>query len=79
MKRETAVRATSPQEDECVKVRMQSTPEEIDNFHRLLDKCEEMGLCEVMNFSDLFSNKGTNKYFRAYTEVKVKKEDTDNE
>ena len=44
-----------------VKVRAQSTPTEIDNFHRLLEKCQELGMCEVINFSDMFSNKGTSK------------------
>ncbi len=64
---------------EIVKVRMQSTPAQIDNFHRFLEKCEEMGLCEVINFSDMFANKGTTRYFRAYSDVKIKEEGIDNE
>lgn len=88
MKRETAVRArkrkynsnlTRSGKEEYVKVRVQSTPEEITGFHKLLDKCEELGLCQVMNFSDMFPNKGTHKYFRAYSDVKLNKEDVDNE
>lgn len=66
-------------DDEYVKVRVQSTAEEITGFHKLLDKCEELGLCQVMNFSDIFPNKGTNKYFRAYSDVKLSKEGVDNE
>lgn len=58
-------------DEEIVKLRMQSTPEEIDGFHRLLDICEDMGLCQVLNFSDLFRNKGTDKYMRAYSDVKL--------
>ena len=65
-------------EEEFVKVRVQSTPKEIDCFHRLLNKCEELGMCEVINFSDMFHNKGTNKYYRAYSDVVIK-EGEDNE
>lgn len=61
------------EDEEIVKVRVQSTPEEISNFHKLLDKCEELGLVQVLNFSDIFSNKGTNKYYRAYSDVKINK------
>ena len=60
----TARGAEMQNQDEMIKVRVQSTPEEITSFHKLLDRCEELGLCQVMNFSDMFSNKGTNKYFR---------------
>lgn len=63
---------------EIVKVRMQSTPEKIDSFRRMIEFCQEIGMCEVMNFSDLFSNKGTDKYFRAYTDIDIK-EGEDNE
>lgn len=62
-------------QSEVVKVRMQSTPEQIDNFHKLLDRCEELGLCQVLNFSDVFSNKGTSKYYRAYSDVQITMED----
>ena len=51
---------------------MQSTPEEIDNFRRMLEMCQEMGMCEVMNFSELFPNRDTNRYYRAYSDVLVK-------
>ena len=34
-----------------------------------------MRVCEVINFSSLFRNKGTNKYFRAYSDVKIKEAD----
>ena len=55
-----------------VKVRMQSTPEEIDNFRRMLEMCQDMGMCEVVNFSELFPNRDTNRYYRAYSDVIVK-------
>ena len=64
---------------EYVKVRVQSTPEEINGFYQLLSRCEELGMCQVMNFSDMFPNQGTNKYYRAYSDVKLNKEDVDNE
>lgn len=56
---------------EILKIRVQSTPEEICNFHKFLNLCEDMGLCQVMNFSNIFSNKGTSKYFRAYSDIKI--------
>ncbi|MBQ7587516.1 MAG: hypothetical protein IJT37_05760 [Lachnospiraceae bacterium] len=61
-----------PEKQDYVKVRMQSTPEEIDNFRRMLEMCQEMGMCEVMNFSELFPNRDTNRYYRAYSDVLVK-------
>ncbi len=61
-------------EQEICKVRVQSTPEEISHFHELLDKCEELGLCNVVNFSELFANKGTSKYYRAYSDVILRTE-----
>ena len=70
--------ATLQNPEEIVKVRMMSTPEKIDNFKRMLELCQEIGMCEVMNFSDIFPNRDTNRYFRAYSEVIVK-EGVDNE
>ena len=69
-------KSASRDKDEVVKVRMQATPEDISNFQKMLERCEELGMCQVMNFSDLFRNKGTNKYFRAYSDVKVNKEES---
>ena len=54
-----------------VKVRVMSTPEQIDAFHKMLERCEELGLCSVMNFSDIFHNRGTEKYYRAYSEIEI--------
>lgn len=75
MNRNTAIGADNSTHEEIVKVRLQSTPEEISNFEKMLNRCEELGLCEVVNFSSLFRNKGTNKYFRAYSDVKIKEAD----
>ena len=66
-------------EKEVSKVRVQSTPTEIDNFHRFLEKCQELGLCEVLNFSATFPNKGTRRYYRAYCDIAVNGEVADNE
>lgn len=60
---------------EICKLRVQSTPKEIENFHRFMKMCNELGLCEVINFSDMFSNKGTSKYYRAYSDVIIRGED----
>ena len=62
---------------EICKLRVQSTPKEIENFHRFMKMCDELGLCEVINFSDMFSNKGTSKYYRAYSDVIIRGEDDD--
>ena len=67
----TATRGT---EQEICKVRVQSTPEEISHFHELLDRCEELGLCNVISFSEMFANKGTSKYYRAYSDVIIRTE-----
>lgn len=62
---------------EICKLRVQSTPKEIENFKRFMKICDELGLCEVINFSDMFSNKGTSKYYRAYSDVIIRGEDDD--
>ncbi len=66
--------AISPSDDESeiVKVRIQSTPEKINNFKKLMERCEELGMCEIQNFSDIYSNKGTSKYFRAYSDIAIR-------
>lgn len=66
--------ATRGPEQEICKVRVQSTPKEISHFHELLDRCEELGLCNVINFSEMFANKGTSKYYRAYSDVIIRTE-----
>ena len=66
--------ATRGTEQEICKVRVQSTPEEISHFQELLDRCEELGLCNVINFSEMFANKGTSKYYRAYSDVIIRTE-----
>lgn len=54
-----------------VKVRVMSTPDQIDAFHKMLERCEELGLCNVMNFSNIFHNRDTERYFRAYSEIEI--------
>lgn len=73
MKKYTA-QGAPVENNEVIKVRMQATPNEINGFKKMLEKCEELGMCQVMNFSDLFSNKGTTKYFRAYSDVRINEE-----
>ena len=65
--------AISPSDDESeiVKVRIQSTPAEINNFKKLMERCQELGMCQIQNFSDIYSNKGTSKYFRAYSDILI--------
>ena len=49
-----------------LKIRLQGTPEDIKWFRGILEKQPEVKITE---FSDLFKNIGTNKYFRTYVEV----------
>ena len=70
--------ATLQKSEEIVKVRMMSTPEKIDGFKRMMEYCQEIGLCEVLSVSEIFPNRDTEKYFRAFSEVVVK-EGVDNE
>ena len=50
-----------------LKVRLMGTKNDIKWFGRILQSNHKI---EVTEFSDLFSNKGTKKYYRAYVEVK---------
>ena len=49
-----------------LKIRMQGTVRDIRWFKRLLEKHPEI---RVLQTSEIFSNKGTNRYFRAYAEI----------
>ena len=50
---------------------MAITPDQIDAFHKMLERCEELGMCSVMNFSGIFHNRGTEKYYRAYSDIEI--------
>lgn len=52
-----------------LKIRMQGTKREIVWFSKLLKRCESL---EVLRHSKIFSNKGTDKYFRVYAEIQEK-------
>lgn len=49
-----------------LKVRVMGTKNDIVWFRRILQRHPKV---EVMEFSELYTNKGTNKYYRAYAEV----------
>ena len=49
-----------------LKVRLQGTKNDIRWFIKLLERDKRL---EVKNTSDLFNNKGTEKYKRLYTEI----------
>ena len=50
-----------------LKVRLMGTKNDIKWFGKILQRNSKI---EVTVFSDLFPNKGTKKYYRAYVEVK---------
>ena len=52
-----------------LKIRLQGTLKDIQWFRRILEKHKELDVLEV---SDAYANKGTNKYFRVYVEVEEK-------
>lgn len=49
-----------------LKVRLMGTKNDIKWFEKQMNRNPKM---EVSEFSDLYRNKGTNKYYRAYAEV----------
>lgn len=49
-----------------LKIRLQGTVKDIRWFKRLLERHPEI---RVLHASEIFSNKGTNKYFRSYAEI----------
>ena len=49
-----------------LKIRMQGTKKDIHWFRRLMEQDKEI---RVLRVSEIFANKGTDKYFRAYAEV----------
>lgn len=49
-----------------LKIRLQGTTKDIWWFKMILEK--HSGI-RVLQISDIFSNKGTNRYFRTYAEV----------
>ncbi len=49
-----------------LKVRLMGTKNDIKWFGKILQRNPKI---EVTEFSDLYPNKGTNKYYRAYAEV----------
>ena len=61
-----------------LKLRLQGTKREITWFCKLMKKCKSVPL---LQHSKMFSNKGTDKYYRMYADIQEKeiKEDNKNE
>ncbi len=49
-----------------LKIRLQGTKQDIRWFSKILDRNK---LIKVIQISELFENKGTTKYYRAYAEI----------
>lgn len=49
-----------------LKIRLQGTIQDIHWFKKFLESQSEFNIIEM---SDIFSNKGTNKYYRSYVEI----------
>lgn len=57
-----------------LKIRLMGTKKDIQWFGRLLQGSNEV---KINEFSEVFINKGTNNYFRAYLEIEKRKTDTE--
>lgn len=57
--------------DKMLKIRLMGTKNDIKWFNKVLKKNKKL---KVLQISDIFSNKGTNKYHREYVEVEKVKE-----
>lgn len=49
-----------------LKIRLQGTKQDIHWFKRFLEQSRGI---KVLQISEIFSNKGTNQYFRVYAEI----------
>ena len=54
--------------EEFTKIRVQGIPEQIKLLKQIL---EINPFIEMINFSDIYSNKGTEKYKRAYADIMI--------
>ena len=50
-----------------LKIRLMGTKNDIKWFEKILKRNPKV---ELLEFSDLYTNKGTSKYYRVYAEVK---------
>lgn len=55
-----------------LKIRLQDTEKDICWFKRLLEKYPEIRVLQVF---EIFSNKGTNRYYRSYVEIERTEKD----
>ena len=53
-----------------LKIRLMGTPEDIALFQRIV---QNMPKFSVMSVSDVYSNSGTNRFFRCYMDVEKNK------
>ena len=49
-----------------LKIRLMGTKRDIKWFRRILERCKDL---QVLEFSDLYTNKGTDRFYRCYVEV----------
>lgn len=54
-----------------LKVRLMGKKKDIRQFESLLKEIPEV---ELLEFSDLYSNKGTRNYYRAYAEIEMQED-----
>lgn len=55
-----------------LKIRLMGTEDDIDWFHKILQRNHKI---KILEFSALYPNKETKKYYRAYAEVTKKETD----
>ena len=59
-----------------LKIRLQGTKNDIVWFRKIIERNPKI---EVIEFSKLFSNKGTKKFYRVYVEIKKKNKTINND
>ncbi len=60
-------RRTIPERSGMLKIRLQGTKNDIKWFQKLMQRHPRI---EILETSDLYANKGTNRYYRSYAEIK---------
>ena len=59
-----------------LKIRLMGTKNDIKWFSKVLERSKKI---KVLQISDMYNNKGTNKYYRTYAEIQKVKEKSNKE
>ena len=65
---ENSLSIKNKEEESMIKLRVQGTSIELKRMYRVLEKQKSIS---ILSLSDMYPNKGTNKYFRMYMDIAV--------